>query len=346
MSDPNSNNVVVVPCKYKTGRVLGQGTYATVKEAVHIETGERFAVKVLNKKLMAGREQLIRNEITVLKRISLGHSNVLSLRDYFETQNNLYLVMDLASGGELLDRICQKGSYYETDAARLVYTITDVVAYLHSNDIVHRDLKPENLLFRTPEEDSDLLVADFGLSRIVEREKFHLLTTTCGTPGYMAPEIFLKKGYGAEVDMWAIGVITYFLLCGYTPFDRETNAEEIQAIIRAEYSFEPKEYWADISEDAKNFIRSTLMTDPQKRLNAHDALNHPWLHSAKEAVETAKKGEAPTVAPSGDSNLLPSVKKNFNARRTLRKAIDMVRLVNKLSQEYGVVDEHVVGATE
>jgi serine/threonine protein kinase len=176
-----------------------------------------------------------------------------------------------------------------------------------------------------------------------------------------------------DSDMWAIGVITYFLLCGYTPFDRETNAEEIQAIIRAEYSFEPKEYWVDISEDgklllkiiylllllllltiynfalfflAKNFIRSTLMTDPQKRLTAQDALNHPWLCSAMEAAETVKKGEAPPITSSGDSNLLPSVKKNFNARRTLRKAIDMVRLVNKLSQEYGVVDEHVVAATE
>ncbi|KAI9595472.1 kinase-like domain-containing protein [Syncephalis fuscata] len=346
MTESSQSNVVVVPCKYKTGRILGQGTYATVKEAVHIETGERYAVKVLNKKLMAGREQLIRNEITVLKRISLGHPNVLSLRDYFETQNNLYLVMDLASGGELLDRICQKGSYYETDAARLIYTITDVVSYLHRNDIVHRDLKPENLLFRTQDEDSDLLVADFGLSRIVEREKFHLLTTTCGTPGYMAPEIFLKKGYGAEVDMWAIGVITYFLLCGYTPFDRETNAEEIQAIIQAEYAFEPKEYWVDISEDAKNFIKSTLMTDPHQRLTANDALNHPWLQAAKECAETVKKGEAAPITPSGDSNLLPSLKKNFNARRTLRKAIDMVRLVNKLSQEYGVVDEHVVGAAE
>ncbi|RKP10166.1 putative calmodulin-dependent protein kinase type 1 [Thamnocephalis sphaerospora] len=331
-----ANNVVVVPCKYKTGRVLGQGTYATVKEAVHIETGERFAVKVLNKKLMAGREHLIRNEITVLKRVSQGHPHILALRDYFETQNNLYLVMDLASGGELFDRICEKGSYYERDAARLVRTITDAVSYLHSNDIVHRDLKPENLLFRTKEENSDLLIADFGLSRIVERERFHLLTTTCGTPGYMAPEIFRKEGYDAQVDMWAIGVITYFLLCGYTPFDRETNAEEIQAIMGAEYAFEPAEYWVGISDEAKNFVSSLLVIEPNHRLTAQAALDHPWL----------KRPAGVVAMDAAASDLLPQMKQNFNARRTLRKAIDMVRLLNNLSREYGVVEEHVVGSHE
>ena len=88
---------------------------------------------------------------------------------------------------------------------------------------MHRDLKPENLLFRTPEDNADLLIADFGLSRIMDEEQFHVLTTTCGTPGYMAPEIFKKSGHGKPVDVWAIGVIAYFLLCGYTPFDRDSK---------------------------------------------------------------------------------------------------------------------------
>ena len=106
---------------------------------------------------------------------------------------------DLALGGELFDRICRKGSYYESDAADLIRATLSAVAYLHDHGIVHRDLKPENLLFRTPEDNADLLIADFGLSRIMDEEQFHVLTTTCGTPGYMAPEIFKKTGHGKPV---------------------------------------------------------------------------------------------------------------------------------------------------
>jgi len=129
----------------------------------------------------------------------MGHQNILTLVDYFETMNNLYLVTDLALGGELFDRICRKGHYYEEDAADLIRATLSAVAYLHDHGIVHRDLKPENLLFRTPEDNADLLIADFGLSRIMDEEQFHVLTTTCGTPGYMAPEIFKKTGHGKPV---------------------------------------------------------------------------------------------------------------------------------------------------
>lgn len=189
----------VLPCKYKTGKVLGAGTYSRVMEAVHIETGNYYAAKVINKRLMAGKEHLVRNEIAVLKRISMGHDNILTLVDYFETENNLYLITDLALGGELFDRICRNGSYYESDAANVVRTTASAVAYLHEHGIVHRDLKPENLLFKTPAENSQLLIADFGLSRIIDEDKFHILTTTCGTPAYMAPEIFKKSGHGKPV---------------------------------------------------------------------------------------------------------------------------------------------------
>ena len=113
--------------------------------------------------------------------------------------STVYLVTDLALGGELFDRICRKGSYYESDAADLIRATLSAVAYLHDHGIVHRDLKPENLLFRTPEDNADLLIADFGLSRIMDEEAFHVLTTTCGTPGYMAPEIFKKTGHGKPV---------------------------------------------------------------------------------------------------------------------------------------------------
>ncbi|KAI1812200.1 kinase-like domain-containing protein [Poronia punctata] len=313
---PGKPNAQIQPCRYKVGKTLGAGSYSVVKECVHIDTGRYYAAKVINKKLMAGREHMVRNEIAVLKKVSMGHLNILTLVDYFETMNNLYLVTDLALGGELFDRICRKGSYYESDAAELIRATLSAVAYLHDHGIVHRDLKPENLLFRTPEDNADLLIADFGLSRIMDEEKFHVLTTTCGTPGYMAPEIFKKTGHGKPVDIWAMGVITYFLLCGYTPFDRETDFEEMQAILNADYSFQPSDYWRGVSDNAKDFIRRCLTVDPNKRMTAHEALSHPFVNA------DGSKGQ----------NLLPTVKKNFNARKTLHAAIDTVRAINKLRE--------------
>ena len=254
----------------------------------------------------------------------MGHQNILTLVDYFETMNNLYLVTDLALGGELFDRICRKGSYYESDAADLIRATLSAVAYLHDHGIVHRDLKPENLLFRTPEDNAELLIADFGLSRIMDEEQFHVLTTTCGTPGYMAPEIFKKTGHGKPVDLWALGVITYFLLCGYTPFDRDSDFEEMQAILNADYSFTPVEYWRGVSSAAKDFIRKCLTVDSTKRITAHEALQHPF-------VASHVKGDG------AGENLLPTIKKNFNARRTLHTAIDTVRAINKLRESQNLL---------
>jgi len=323
-----------VPCAYKTGRTLGQGTYAVVKECCHIETGKYYACKVISKRLMEGREHMVRNEIASLKLVSQGHRSIVTLVDYFETMNNLYLVTDLCVGGELFDRICERGSYYEQDAAHIVRTIVEAVVYLHAQNIVHRDLKPENLLFRDKTEESDLLIADFGLSRVVDDEKMTALSTTCGTPGYMAPEIFKKTGHGKPVDMWAIGVITYFLLCGYTPFDRDSAVEEMQAIIHAQYAFEPAMYWEGVSSDARDFIDKLLTTDPAARLTAQGALAHPWLASVDLGAGTAASGAGGAAAEegkkAGQRDLLPDIKNAFNAKRTFKKAVRGVLLINRL----------------
>lgn len=321
-----------------------------MKEAVHIETGKHYATKVISKKLMKGREHMVKNEIAVLKRVSQGHKNILTLVDYFETPNNLYLVTDLARGNELFDRIYNKGSFYESDAANIIRSIVSGVAYLHSHGIVHRDLKPENLLFHTPEEDSDLLIADFGLSRIIDEEKFRMLTTTCGTPAYMAPEIFQKSGHGKPVDVWAIGVICYFLLCGYTPFDRDSSAEEMQAILACDYAFEPEEYWQDVSDNARDFISGCLQIDINKRMTSDQCLAHPFLKEIKEVnEETAKeeqqveeaqpeaaevKDEAGEEETSGraETDLLPTVKSNLDLRgRTPQSSMDNVRVALAMS---------------
>ncbi|KAL2917609.1 Calcium/calmodulin-dependent protein kinase type I [Polyrhizophydium stewartii] len=301
-----------------TGKTLGQGSYATVKEAV--KTGERFAVKMISKKLMQGKEHMILNEIEVLQ-------------EDFETPNNhpaallsivpTLLVMDLCTGGELFDRICDRGNFYEDDAADIIRTVVDAVQYLHDQNIVHRDIKPENLLFKTKDDTSELMIADFGLSKVVDSDRIDALRTTCGTPGYMAPEVLRKSGHGKPVDMWCIGVMTYFLLCGYMPFDFNTKSsqEEMENILSAKYTFED-EYWLDVSETARDFIRKLLIVDPAARMTAKQALAHPWL---------SKSGVVPEVQSAANKNLLPKVIKGFDARRVFRKAIDVVKAVNKLS---------------
>ncbi|KAJ7121100.1 kinase-like domain-containing protein [Mycena epipterygia] len=206
--DGDSQLIPVYQPQYNTGKTLGNGTYAIVQEAIHIKTG---------------KEHMVPNEIAVLKRILSGNPNIVMLHDYFETSHNLYLCFDLCTGGELFDRICANGNYYEADAAKLVRTIFTMVKYIHSAGIVHRDRKPENLLFRTPaNKAADVMITDFGLSRFIDDSDKNLLTDTQigGTSSYMAPEILLKKGYGRPVDVWTMGVVTYFLLAGCRPFDR------------------------------------------------------------------------------------------------------------------------------
>jgi calcium/calmodulin-dependent protein kinase I len=315
-----------VPCQYRTGKTLGSGTYAIVKEAIHIKTGKYYACKVINKKLMEGREYMVRNEIAVLKKVSSGHRNIVTLYDYFETSHNLYLCFDLCTGGELFDRICAKGNYYEADAAELVRTIFNAVKYIHDTGIVHRDLKPENLIFRTPAEDADVMVADFGLSRVMDADKLHKLTEICGTPGYMAPEIFKKTGHGKPVDIWAMGVITYFLLAGYTPFDRDTQQLEMEAIIAGDYQFKPEEYWANVSDTAREFVTLCLTVDPNVRPTAHEALEHKWLSSAQPHFVPD-----PGSASGAPMDLLPHIQQHNKARKAFRKAVLGMMAVKRMS---------------
>jgi len=249
----------------------------------------------------------------------------VTLHDYFETSHNLYLCFDLCTGGELFDSICAKGHYYEADAAALIRTIFQSVKYIHDCGIVHRDLKPENLLFRSKNPDADIMIADFGLSRVMEVDKLSLLTEICGTPGYMAPEIFKKTGHSKPVDVWAMGVITYFLLAGYTPFDRDSQQQEMEAIIAGDYAFEPVEYWSNVSDTARSFVTECLTIDPANRPTAEEALAHKWLASDEPhfVPDPDKQG--------GPTDLLPHVRKAFDAKKTFRKAVLGMMAMKRMS---------------
>jgi len=217
------------------------------------------------------------------------HPNIIALKEMIDTKDKIYFVMELVTGGELFDRIVEKGSYSEEDAKELVRKIVSAVEYLHSKEIAHRDLKPENLLVKSLECDTEVKIADFGLSKIIDQEK--MMQTACGTPGYVAPEVLQAEGYGEEVDMWSIGVITYILLCGFPPFYSESVPEVFEQIMKAEYDY-PAEYWDDISDEAKDFINHLLVVDVKKRLTAKKALEHAWLKTGKTKTSKLAKFQA------------------------------------------------------
>nr|XP_046190502.1 calcium/calmodulin-dependent protein kinase type 1-like [Oncorhynchus gorbuscha] len=252
-------------------KVIGMGAFSEVVLAEEKGTKRLVAIKCIPKKALEGKENNIENEITVLHRIK--HTNIVSLKDIFESTSHLYLVMQLVSGGELFDRIVEKGFYTERAASQLIHQILDAVKYLHGMGIVHRDLKPSYILSLSMDEDSKIMISDFGLSKIEDTGS--VMSTACGTPGYVAPEVLAQKPYSKAVDCWSIGVISYILLCGYPPFYDENDAKLFEQIPKAEYEFDSP-YWDDISNSAKDFICHLMEKDFMKRYTTDKALQHPW----------------------------------------------------------------------
>ncbi|XP_068450285.1 calcium/calmodulin-dependent protein kinase type 1D-like [Clinocottus analis] len=254
---------------------MGSGSFSEVFMVREKTTGKLYALKCLKKKHLAHSN--LENEINVLRRIQ--HENVVGLEDFYESRTHYYLVMQLVSGGELFDRIIEKGVYTEKDASTVIKQVLEAVSYLHQNSIVHRDLKPENLLYYNTDVNAKIMVSDFGLSKTMEHG---VMSTACGTPGYVAPEVLAQKPYNKAVDCWSIGVITYILLCGYPPFFEDNETRLFSKIIRAEYAFHSP-FWDNISESAKDFIRNMMEKNPAKRFLTEQALRHPWI-----AENTAK----------------------------------------------------------
>lgn len=268
---------------------LGDGNFADVLRATEISSGEEYAVKAIHKAKLPGRRErdMLRSECEMMRRLT--NPNCIELYDVFETADHIYLVMEIVRGGDLFDHIVAKGKFPEAEAAALVGDLAGAVAYMHQQRIIHRDLKPENILVAAGEDGCvTLKLGDFGLSMVVN-EPLH---TVCGTPTYVAPEIIAEggKGYGLEVDNWAIGVIMYILLCGFPPFSssKRSQKELFQRIRAGQYSF-PKAYWEHISAEAKHLIQGLLVVDPQQRITAAEVLQHPWITQSLRPEGTAQR---------------------------------------------------------
>jgi len=251
---------------------IGRGSFSVVYEIVDRKTKSHYAIKVVQK----GRVDQVRlkNEIEIMKQIH--HTNLIFCKEVFDTQDAIYLVLELVKGGELYDKIVDEGEFNEVDAKDIVMQLLSAIEYLHSKGIAHRDLKPENILCVEKKDKTNrkehIKVGDFGLSK---QYITSALVSRVGSPTYVAPEVIESTSYSESVDIWAVGVITYVVLTGCFPFYEENNdfGALYKKILDCNYVFpdEPK-----LSDIAKSFIRA-LLVKPEKRPTAAQAKQHPWF---------------------------------------------------------------------
>lgn len=264
--------------KFELGHEVGRGHFGHTCFAKGRKgdlKGQPVAVKIISKAKMTTAIAIedVRREVKILKALS-GHHNLVKFYDACEDSNNVYIIMELCEGGELLDRILSRGGKYpEEDAKAIVRQILSIVAFCHIQGVVHRDLKPENFLFTTKDEHAPMKAIDFGLSDFIRPDE--RLNDIVGSAYYVAPEV-LHRSYSMEADVWSVGVITYILLCGSRPFWARTESGIFRAVLRADPNFDDAP-WPSVSPEAKDFVKRLLNKDLRKRMTAAQALTHPWL---------------------------------------------------------------------
>ena len=251
------------------GEKLGQGTFGIVVLATHQLTGEKVAVKILEKEkiIQEADKTRIEREIKILK--NLRHNNIVHLYDVKETASSLYIIMEYIQGKELFDYIVGKKRLSEIEACNFYQQIISGIEYLGKIRVVHRDLKPENLLL---DNKKNIKIVDFGLSNIYPNNE--LLKTACGSPCYAAPEMINGELYnGLEVDIWSSGIVLYAMLCGYLPFEDGDNEVLYKKITNGKFKT-PR----FLSENCKDILHKILNVDPKKRFTIKQIKKHPWFN--------------------------------------------------------------------
>ncbi|KGL97496.1 Maternal embryonic leucine zipper kinase [Charadrius vociferus] len=253
---------------YDLCETIGTGGFAKVKLAQHLLTGEKVAIKIMDKLALGDDLPRVKIEIDAMK--NLSHQHICQLYHVIETSKKMFMVLEYCPGGELFDYIISKDRLSEDEARVFFRQIVSAIAYVHSQGYAHRDLKPENLLI---DEDHNLKLIDFGLCAKPKGGLDYHLNTCCGSPAYAAPELIQGKAYiGSEADIWSMGVLLYALLCGFLPFDDNSLVAIYRKITRGKYSI-PK--W--LSPGSTLLINQMLQVDPKKRITVKHLLNHPWL---------------------------------------------------------------------
>ncbi|CAH0482941.1 unnamed protein product [Peronospora belbahrii] len=279
----------LLPAHFVLECVAGKGTTSTCYKCVRKTDGRHFACKIIEKRRLApsARKRMevaaqLRREVNILRRVD--HPHITKLEQSFEDDNFLILIMELMEGGELFDAIVDRGCFSEQEAIHISRSILSAIQHMHERGVVHRDLKPENMLLAVStrrDRCQDIVTAlnikiiDFGFAKVLKEGATS--TSFLGTGGYLAPEILLRQSYGASVDMWSFGVLTYLLLCGRLPFAATTRLRPNQTIQSLYKLTFPGRYWRGVSPLAIEFLQRVLELNPSMRFTATEALNHPWL---------------------------------------------------------------------
>lgn len=317
--------------EFQWGTHLGSGTYGEVTQCTWLtkKPSQEVAIKVVSKASVPNPSQ----QTSLLNRsLKLNHPHVIQNYDWFQSKEHVYIILELAEGGELFDHAISHGPFTDRDTCVMMRDVLDAVAYIHRQGIVHRDLKPENLFVRGKapfEPPYDLVVADFGVAVYINRPDGSTtnLNGICGSPGYTAPEVYRKESYGKSVDIWAIGVITFVLLSGRFPF-AHLSGPEFLADCEDEIKF-PKRF--GISQPAQNFITGCLQIDPSKRWTAEEALEHPWFDQLNTDGEDAV--ESQTAASLADTDHTRCDLPHLVKPETEDKAVEMLATASSSSEQ-------------
>ena len=272
---------------YEVKQKLGNGKFGLVKLGINKKTNQKVAIKIMNKRQMNISDlELVRTEIEILK--ICQHPNIIKLYEIFENVDYFYIIMEYCSGGDLFSYLERhQFKLNEERASIIMHKICAAIYYIHQYGICHRDIKPENVLMTSKNENSDIRLLDFGLSKIIGPNE------TCkepyGTLTYCAPEILLDEPYTKQVDLWSIGVMTYVMLTGRLPFHDKIDREIARKAVFCEPDYSDS-LWNGISDDAKDFVKKLLKKKGSERMTIEKTLEHEWIKKyAKEDILENKK---------------------------------------------------------
>ena len=314
-TNTNGTNTVAINVTfddiYSRGAQLGFGAFANVFLATHKPTGETYAVKEVDRtKMIWNKKNHLQHEIDNMFKVREG-PNIVQLYEVYYNNNDdedddvsnnnnnnsnkkkknlCHMIIELMPGGELFERIIDKGKFTEREARDSIRCVLEALNYMHEKRVAHRDLKPENLLLQSRDRSklTPVKIADFGFAKSIEKK--NSCRSLCGTPGYLAPEILERfPSYDVPCDIWSVGVILFLLLGGYLPFDDSDEKKVFDHTRNARYCF-PPQYWTYVSSGAKDLISNCLTLDTRKRYTAKDCLKCDWMVNNEAARDAELTG--------------------------------------------------------
>ncbi|XP_001347011.1 SNF1-related protein kinase (macronuclear) [Paramecium tetraurelia strain d4-2] len=318
---------------YQLVKTLGVGTFGLVKLGLHQITGEKVAIKILEKERIVevADVERVSREIHILKLIR--HRHVIQLYEIIETKKHIFLVMEFCDKGELFDYIVKNDKLDEIEACRIFQELISGIEYIHKLNIVHRDLKPENLLL---DHQNQIKIVDFGLSNTYKQGE--LLKTACGSPCYAAPEMIAGHRYQSIlVDIWSCGVILFATICGQLPFEDKNTSDLYKKILGGQYTIP-----SHVSQDGQSFLKGLLNTDPSKRFNLEQIKQHPWFKLYKR-VQSIPQGIIIGYSriPIDDAIVDQLATKGFNSDY-IKKCLDANKHNNLTTAYFLILKKHLI----